>query len=196
MAGRVIQPTQQLHLTGRNPVPTGVAPAHFMPIRHLGLVRLPAEINPTAVQSGRKVDQPVLETADRKADAPLNKPLLDELFDGPAVLRERMTMLRVLLVIRVGTLGDKVAPKSVQHGQLVHLAARHVTKVLDLVEGDPDLWKHLVCLIDRKSTMTHGADSYRATFLYTTPPFITNMTCRTVVMSSSGLPATATRSAS
>jgi hypothetical protein len=48
----------------------------------------------------------VLKTAHRKADAPVNKPLLDELFDGPAVLRERMTMLRVLLVIRVGTLED------------------------------------------------------------------------------------------
>ena len=30
-------------------------------------------------------------------------------------------MLRVLLVIRVGALRDKVAPKRVQHGQLVHL---------------------------------------------------------------------------
>ena len=49
MAGRVIQPTQQLHLTGRNPAPTGVASAYFMPIRHLGLIRLPAEIDPTAI---------------------------------------------------------------------------------------------------------------------------------------------------
>ena len=68
-----------------------------------------------------------------------------------------MTMLRVLLVIWVGTLGDKVAPKSVQHGQLVHLAARHVAKALDLVEGGPHLRKHIVCLVDRKSMMAHGA---------------------------------------
>ena len=134
MAGRVIQPTQLLHLPGRNPAPTGVTSAHFVPIRHFWLVRVPAEIDPAAIQSGRKINQSVLETADRKADAPVNKPLLDELFDGPAVLRERMTMLLVLLVIWVGTLGDKVAPKSVQHGQLVHLAARHVAKALELVE--------------------------------------------------------------
>ena len=50
----------------------------------------------------------MLETANREANAPFNEPLLDDLFDGPAVLRERMTMLRVLLVIRVGTLRDEV----------------------------------------------------------------------------------------
>ncbi len=51
----------------------------------------------------------------------VNKPLLDELFDRPAALRERVTMRRVLLVIRVGAFRVKVAPKRVQHGQLVHL---------------------------------------------------------------------------
>ncbi len=76
---------------------------------------MPAEINPPAVQSGRKVDQAVLKTADRKADAPVNKPLLDELFDGPVSLREGMTMLCVLLVIRIGALRHQVAPKRVQH---------------------------------------------------------------------------------
>ncbi len=46
------------------------------------------------------------------------------------------------------------------------------------------------------SSPRNSAHSYRAMFLKTTPPFITKTTRRTAVMSSSGLPTTATRSAS
>jgi hypothetical protein len=65
-------------------------------------------------------------------------------------------MLNVLLVIRVVLLRDEVAPKGVQHGQLVYRAARAIAKALDLVEGSPNARNHLVCLVDRKSVMTHG----------------------------------------
>ena len=112
-------------ILGRDQAPTGVDSAQFVPIRHFWLVFLPAEINPTAIQGGRKVDQPVLETAERKADTAVEKLLLDEILNRPPAVRKRMLMLLVLLVIRVAALRDQVAPKSVQHGQLVHLPDRH-----------------------------------------------------------------------
>ena len=144
-------------IPGRDQVPTGVTSVQFVPIRHFGLVCLPAEINPTAVERGRKVDQPVLGTADRKADTAVEKPLLDEILNRPAAVRKRMLMLRVLLVIRVASLRDQVAPKNVQHGQLVHLPDRHVAKALNLIEGGTHVGKHRVGLLDRKSMMTHDA---------------------------------------
>jgi hypothetical protein len=98
----------------------------------------------------------VLETADRKTDPPVNKPPLYELFDRPTALRERLTMLHVFLVIRVVPLRDEVAPQGVQHGQLVYCGARAIAKALDLVEGSLNAGNHLVCLVDRKSVMTHG----------------------------------------